>query len=166
MTKRGMPPTVAVKNIVDRTETARQALVEEMEHRPLIINRAPTLHKYNTMAVYPTLTKGHTLHISPIIASGFNADFDGDTMQMHVPVTEKAVEETKEKMLPSKNLLSAAKFKAHYLPHQEYQHGLWIASSKKTDREPEVFASMEDAVRAYRKGEIDISDPVKIKEEK
>jgi DNA-directed RNA polymerase beta subunit len=162
MTRRGMPPTIALKAILDRNEAARRALVEEMGERPVIINRAPTLHKYNTMAVFPQLVKGHTLQVSPVIASGFNADYDGDAMQIHVPVSEKAVEEARDKMLPSKNLLSASKFKAHYLPEQEFQHGLWIASARESKDEPVTFATVEDAMAAYKNGELNIDDRIRI----
>jgi len=84
MVRRGMKPADALRNITEKSKVAREVLVEEMENRPIIMNRAPTLHKYNLMAVRPTLTKGNTIQVSPLITGGFNMDFDGDQQFDHV----------------------------------------------------------------------------------
>jgi DNA-directed RNA polymerase subunit beta' len=162
LVQRGMKKTDAIKNVVDQTPIARKIMVEEMEVRPVIINRAPTLHKYNLMASYPVLVKGSTLQVSPVITPGFNADFDGDTMQVHVPVSKKAVSEAKRKMLPSKNLFASSDFDVQYLPTQEYLYGLHLASKKKSGRRSTTFATKEAAIAAYKRGEVDIGDKISI----
>lgn len=163
---RGMAPTDAVRNVVDRSQIAAKTLEEEMEHRPIIITRAPTLHKYNLMAVKPKLVKGSTLQVSPLITKGFNADFDGDQMNFHVPVSDKAVQEAKERMLPSRNLFAIKDFDVHYVPDQEFQHGLYMATQPADRKSRTVrFLSKEDAVNAYKRGEIDVNTPIEIVKE-
>ncbi len=83
-----------------------------------------------------------------------------NTMKYHVPVTDEAVQEAIDKLMPSKNLLSIHEFKAHYTPKNEFLLGLYLASKKQSDRQPTVFASPDDVVRAYKRGEIDVDDPV------
>ena len=87
-----------------------------------------------------------------------------NTMAYHVPVSEEAVEEAKEKMLPSQNLLDVKDFGVHYLPEQEFQHGLYLATSRKKKGEPQVFETSKQAIAAYKSGRIDIDSPVIIKE--
>jgi DNA-directed RNA polymerase subunit beta' len=123
---------------------------------------APVLHRYGIMAFRPRLEQGETLHVSPLIVTGFGADFDGDAMQYHVPVTDEAVKDAYEKMLPSRNLLSAAQFTAHQLPRNEYAGGLYSASISKSDKRPRTFATRADAMAAYRRGEINADQPIEI----
>lgn len=163
LVRRGMPRLQAARAAEERSPTAREALVQEMGSRPVIINRAPTLHRYGVMAAWPRLTKNDTLEVSPLVVKGFNADFDGDAMNYHVPATDEAAREAAEKMLPSNNLFSAANFKAHYGPSQEYVGGLYEASSRvDTKNRPRVFATTHDALRAYRRGEISVDRPIEI----
>jgi hypothetical protein len=165
LVRKGMPATAAVRTVVDRGSAAREALEAELKERPVLINRAPTLYKYGFMAAWPVLTKGHTLQLSPVVTPGFTADFDGDAMNYHVPVTDDAVKDAVEKMMPSKNLKSVKDFKVHYLPNQEFVMGLYLASHAKNDKVPtRVFASREAAVAAYKRGEIGASDRVTVKD--
>src|SRR5690606_3912903 len=164
--RRGMPLLEAARQVEDRTPLAREELVREMEHRPVIINRAPVLHKFGIMAFWPKLTKDETLKVSPLIVKGFNADFDGDAMQYHVPVDEDARKEAIELMMPSKNLLSPADFnRPMHTPSQDYVSGLYIATaSRKTDRKARIFKKLADAIAAYTRGEIEIDDPIEIED--
>ncbi len=167
LVRKGMPATAAVKAVVDKAGAARDALEEEVKHRPVLINRAPTLYKYGFMAAYPVLVKGHTLQLSPVVTPGFTADFDGDAMNYHVPSTDEAISDAVNKMLPSKNLKSVKDFKVHYLPNQEFVMGLYLASHAKNDKvPPRVFASREAAISAYKRGEINASDRVVVRDEK
>jgi len=158
--RRGMPATEAARAVADRHPTAKNALLEEMQARPVLINRAPTLHKYGFMAAWPTLVKGDTLQISPVVTPGFGADFDGDAMNYHVPVSDAAVREAKEKMLPSANLRDVRGFKLHYLPRHEFLLGLYLASTADNRNEPRSFRTRQDALRAYRRGELGLGDRV------
>lgn len=87
-----------------------------------------------------------------------------DTMQFHVPVSDDAVDEAVNKMLPSRNLLSVRKFDVHYVPAQEFLHGLFRATGKPSSREPRVFRSVKDVEAAYRRGEIGADDRVRVQE--
>lgn len=161
--RKGLPLVQAAKAVVDRTAAAKNELMQEMQERPVIINRAPVLHRFGIMAFYPRLVKDNTLQVSPLIVKGFNADFDGDAMQFHVPVSDEAKKEAIDRMLPSRNLLSPADFKTPaHMPSQEYTGGLYAATTGNSGRRPHVFRSIKDMLAAFRRGEISITDPVEI----
>lgn len=159
--RRGLPVSQALRAVKDKTDLARQALQEEMEHRPVIVNRAPVLHRFGIMAFRPQLVKGSTVQVSPLVTKGFNADFDGDAVNFHVVSDEAARLEALDRMLPSRALLNPSDFKSPvHVPGQEYVGGLYTASSRPQGRKPRVFNTKEDAIRAYRRGEIRVDDPV------
>jgi len=164
LTRRGVGAAQAALMVSNRDRRALDALTEEMGRRPVIINRAPTLHRYGIMAAYPVLTRGHTLQVSPLTTSGYGADFDGDAEQFHVPVTDEAVEETKNKLLPSRNLINVKNFDVHYVPGQEFLDGLFRATNPGDAKagSPRTFRNARDVERAYRRGEIDVNSRVKI----
>jgi hypothetical protein len=162
LVRRGMGHLAAARAVEDHTEQARQMLVDEMQERPVIINRAPVLHRYGMMAFRPQLMRGETLHVSPLIVTGFGADFDGDAMQYHVPALDEAVRDAYDKMLPSRNLLSVSNFRVHQLPGKEYGGGLYVATTARANRRPRVFATRADALAAYRRGDISHDHPVEI----
>jgi DNA-directed RNA polymerase subunit beta' len=162
--RRGVDRFQAADMIEKKNSMAKDAMLAEMDARPVIITRAPILHRYGTMAFRPKLVKGSTLQVPPIIVKGFNADFDGDAMNYHVPSTDEAVKDAMEKMLPSRNLFAAKSFKVHQLPANEYQGGLYTATSAPTNRPEKYFKTKADAIRAYRSGEIEANDKVVIME--
>jgi DNA-directed RNA polymerase subunit beta len=166
LVRRGMPRMQALGAIEEKNKAAFDELNTQMNKRPIIINRAPVLHRYGVMAFYPRLTKNKVMEVSPVITKGFGADFDGDAMQYHVPSTDDAAKEAIDKMLPSKNLFSTASFKAQYVPNKEYQTGLYVASSRIDKKaKPRVFRNKKDAIAAYRRGEISVDTPVHIVED-
>ena len=161
----GATPLEAMKQVESRTPTANRALLAEMQKRPVMITRAPVLHKYNFMAARPVLTAGPTLRLSPSVVVGFNADFDGDQMRLHVPSTQAAVDEAYRKMLPSRNLLSAATFQAQPFVKNEFLYGLYLASRQKADKNvAKTFRTRDDAIKAFNRGEIAATDTVRILE--
>jgi DNA-directed RNA polymerase subunit beta len=165
LVRRGLPRMQALQAVEDRNNEASAELQKQMGSRPIVINRAPVLHRYGMMAFYPKLTKNKVMEVNPVITKAFNADFDGDAMQYHVPSTEEAAQEAAEKMLPSKNLFATASFKAHYIPQAEFQTGVYLASSRVDKRaKPRVYRTKQDAIAAYRRGEIDVDSPVHIVE--
>lgn len=161
LVRRGMSAMAAAKAVEQRTPAAKQALLDEMAKRPVIINRAPVLHRYGMMAAWPVLTKGETLQIPPIVTGGFNADFDGDAMNYHVPASDEAVQDAVNKMLPSRNLRAVADFDVHYTPKQEFLYGLHLATTAR-GRRTHTFLSKKDVYAAFRRGEIGIGDIVTI----
>ncbi len=163
--RRGLPVTEAIRSVENRTDLAREELIGEMGERPVIINRAPVLHRWGIMAFYPRLVKEDTLQVSPLIVKGFGMDFDGDAVQYHVPVDDAAKKEAIERMLPSRNLLSAADFKSPWhQPRNEFLAGLYAATSGASKRRPRVFRNLQDAYAAFRRGEADINDPIELLE--
>jgi DNA-directed RNA polymerase beta subunit len=163
LVRKGSSRLQASRAVKERSKVARETLLKEMETRPVIINRAPTLHRYGMMASWPKLVKGDTLQISPLVVGGFGADFDGDAMNYHVPSTDEAAQEAIEKMLPSRNLFSTANFKAHQTPTQEYIGGLYEASARVNERDkPRVFATKADAIKAYMRGDIGVDRKIEI----
>lgn len=164
--RKGLPLAQAKQAAQNRDAAARRELLEEMEHRPVFINRAPVLHRFGIMAFRPRLTKSDTVQFSPLIVKGFGADFDGDAVQYHVPVREEAVKEAIDRMLPSRNLLSPADFKTPvHMPGQEYIGGLYEATSPaKPKQRVHRFASRRDALRALAAGDIRVDTPIEIDE--
>jgi hypothetical protein len=154
LTRRGVSPIRAAELVENKDKMAYEAMQQEVQERPVIITRAPVLHRYGVMAFRPQLVKSETLQIPPAIVTGFGADFDGDTMNYHVPVSDGAVKDALEKMLPSKNLLSTKNFKAHQLPKNEYQGGLYQATAFVSNKPERYFDTKADAIRAYKAGEI------------
>jgi DNA-directed RNA polymerase subunit beta len=160
--KKGVPHVQALEYIKNKHDVAKKAMLEEINERPVIVTRAPTLHRYGLMAFWPKLTKGDTLQISPIVVGGFGMDFDGDASNYHVPATDESRDEVVHKLLPSKNLLNPSKFQAHYLPRQEYVGGLFNATKVNSEKKPRVFATKQDALRALQNGEIHGDHPIHV----
>jgi DNA-directed RNA polymerase beta' subunit len=165
LVRRGMPVSQALGQVKDRTDLARDMLKEEMDDRPVFINRAPVLHKFGIMAFKPRLVKGDVIQVSPLIVKGFNADFDGDAMQFHVPTTDEAKKEALTRMLPSSNLLSPADFQSPvHVPSQEYLGGLYQASVGRSNRRTRYFRSKKEAIAALRRGDVAYDDPIRVME--
>lgn len=161
--RRGYSEERAAELIEKREPVAKDLLLEEMGRRPVILDRAPTWHKFNLMAFWPSLVPGNTLRMNPVVEKAFTADHDGDTMNFHVPASDKAVSEAIEKMLPSKNLFSTTDLRSpRYVPMMEMTLGLAKLTAPSTKAKPQVFVTARDAIRAYRRGEIGANDPVSI----
>ena len=153
----------ALQEVENRSAGARDALQKELESRPVIINRAPTLHKFGIFAAFPKLTAGDHIHMNPFVCSGMNADFDGDAVQFHTPTTREAVAEAIEKMLPSRNLLATANFKNMPDITKENLIGLYESTRPGASKAPiRTFATKEDVIRAYREGRIGPADRVRV----
>lgn len=158
----GMDVLQATKDTVNRTDRAREAMLKVMEERPLIVTRAPALHKFSVAAFRPKLIKGHTLLLNPVVYGTYSGDNDGDAVTYYVPVSKKAVQDAYNKMLPSKTLLAARRPTAHYLPQEEYILGAAIASRPGKGPVVRTFKTEQEAITAYRKGEIDVNDNIQI----
>ena len=130
----GYNPLEAKEAIKKKTMAARRALDNVMKQRHVLLNRAPSLHKFSIMAFKPKITDGKAIKIPPLIVSGFNADFDGDTMTVHVPITEEANKEA-ERLKPSRNLFQPGSGKLMVQPSQEAQIGLFYLSQTPAGRE-------------------------------
>lgn len=164
LVRNGMNPVEAVRSVREQAPEAKRALLQEMEVRPVSYHRAPVLHKYGHIGGWPKLVKGDVIKVSPFVIKGLGMDFDGDTANIHVPVYDKEIEDVRERMMPSKNLLSAKDFQVHYKPEREFHVGLWQATHgqpRESDRE-RVFDDINAVRRAFAKGEISAHDKVTI----
>jgi DNA-directed RNA polymerase subunit beta len=164
MVRSGYPAKQAVQLISKRDKAAFVHLQDVVKERPIIYNRAPSLHKYSVLAAWPVLVKGDALQISPSIVKPLGADFDGDTASFTVPASKKAVDEAVGKMMPDKLLLSERGDKPHFVPSNEYVKGLHLATRAAQKKPTRRFKTRADAMRAYQSGEIKVDDPIEIEQ--
>jgi DNA-directed RNA polymerase subunit beta' len=155
----GHAPLEAERMIKDRIPLAKDALDSVLLERPVILNRAPTLHKHGIMAMKPRIVAGKSIHLNQLVCVGFNADFDGDTMGVHVPVTDEAVREA-HKMMPSENPLSTSE-KILVTPRHESQVGLFrlTSSGKKTGKS---YKGHEAVYKAFHSGDLSETDLINV----
>ena len=118
------------------------------------------------MAYNPRLVTGHAIRVNPSTVVPFNMDFDGDTVNIHAPVSDRAIKEAYNKMFPERNLIGMRSREILYKPEKEYQQGLYIGTRMKAgpDVRTHYFNTIDEAKEAYRKGIIDIDDPIEIKQ--
>lgn len=168
MIARGIAPNVkSAKNMLERRPPEVFDILEEItKDHPVLLNRAPTLHKLSIQSFYPVLIEGSAIRLHPAVCSGFNADFDGDQMAVHVPLSDKAVEEAKTLMLPTNNLLKPSDGGPAATPSsKEIALGVFYLTSANTDLEvyPTVFADKEEAIFAQQIGKIDIRQKIQVR---
>jgi DNA-directed RNA polymerase subunit beta' len=146
MLQMGFKPLEALENIKDNGIGSRKALLKVMENRPVLLNRAPTLHKHGIQAFKPILVDGKDIKTNPLINAGFNLDYDGDAMAVHVPVTNEAVDEAWG-MLPSKNVFKAGDNSVVHAISKDYQLGLYYLTVPGKDTKKR-FKTVVDAENA------------------
>ena len=162
LVQHGMTSVSALQNVKERSDYARKALEKEISERPVIYSRAPSWHKFNVLSGRPKLIEGNTISINPLVTTGLNADFDGDTMNIHVPSQPSAVEEAYKKLMPSKMLFSIRdQDKVVPVPKQELVLGLYTAN-KRQAKNSHTFATEEEAIKAIRTGQVELSDEIEI----
>lgn len=166
LTKEGIPPLEARRMIEDREALAEATLQVEMKHRPVMITRDPKLHKFNVMAFWAKMIPGKSMEISPLIARGFNADFDGDAMGYSVPVSDEAVREAREKLLPSKNLFKPGLDQTIMRPEEDTIAGLYYGTHFVDPRPDKKYTTEREVIEAYEANEIALNDGVTLKTDK
>lgn len=141
-----------------RRPEAIDALEEELRERVIILNRAPSLHRMSLQAFEPVLVDGKAIRLHPLVCTAFNADFDGDQMGVHMPITLEAQIETRVLMLSVNNLLSPANGKLIMTPAQDIVLGIYYLTKEKGKRNDEVmiFADKEDALCAHYAGTVEL----------
>jgi RNA polymerase Rpb2, domain 6/RNA polymerase Rpb1, domain 2 len=162
MVRDGMSSTEAARHVESHSATARKYLLQEMEYRPALVSRDPALHRFSIMGAKPKLMPGSSIQLSPLVVKGYGADFDGDAMNVHIPVSDSAVSEVKERLLPSKNLFSLKDRSIFNQPSQEFILGLHNATSVNQKKPSQIFNTREEAKAAYNKGLIDLDTPIQI----
>lgn len=155
---------LAAREMVDKkAPVAREALLAESKSRPVIINRAPTLHRWSIIAAYPKLVTGKTIRVSPFIEKGMNLDFDGDTLQVHAPVQLGAIEDAKKMTLSHLLMSDQQHNKILAFPQHEAIIGVTLATNAAPSSGPvHKFNTVEEAKAAWRSGKLKLSDTVEI----
>ncbi|MEK7178304.1 MAG: DNA-directed RNA polymerase subunit beta' [Patescibacteria group bacterium] len=142
------------------------AILEEViQNKYVLLNRAPTLHRLGIQAFKPILVEGLAIRIHPMVCSAFNADFDGDQMAVHLPLSREAQKEAREIMLSAKNLLKPATGESIVVPTQDSVLGVYYLSIIKDGLKGEgkIFSDERDAVLAYQFNEIDLQAKIKVR---
>ena len=149
----------AKKMIEQQTNEVWECLEEVVESYPVMLNRAPTLHKLSIQAFHPKLIDGKAIQLHPLVCAAFNADFDGDQMAVHVPLSDEAIAEAKILMLSSMNILLPASGKAIAVPSQDMILGLYYLSLEKSDvkGEHKLFANVDEVLIALEQGALDLN---------
>jgi DNA-directed RNA polymerase subunit beta' len=158
----GHKPLDAAKMIEERHSLAKNVLDIELQKRPVFVNRAPSLHKHNFVAAYPVPVAGKSLRVNPFMERGQNLDYDGDTMQIHVPVTDKAVEEARQLTLSNLLFSDRSRDDLMVFPQHEAILGTYIATARVEPGAAKKFKTKAEAMEAYRKGEISMNTPIEI----
>ena len=164
--ERGIVKTVkSAKKIVDRKEPVIWDILEHvMKGHPVLLNRAPTLHRLGIQAFQPKMIEGKAIQLHPLACTAFNADFDGDQMAVHLPLGNEAVLEAQMLMLASHNILNPANGAPITVPSQDMVLGLYYITKmrKGTQGEGLVFYGPEEATIAYNEKKVDIHAPIKV----
>jgi len=170
--ERGIVKTVkSAKKLVDKKEAVIWDILENiLKGHPVLLNRAPTLHRLSIQAFQPKLVEGKAIQLHPLVTSSFNADFDGDQMAVHVPLSSAAVLEAQLLMLSSHNILNPQNGTPITLPSQDMVLGLYyITKGKKTTDTETVkgqgmaFYNMDEVIIAYNENRVDLHANIKVK---
>ena len=155
------------KRAIDRGATFVWDILEEViDGRVVLLNRAPTLHRLSIQAFEPVLVEGKAIHLHPLVCSPFNADFDGDQMSVHVPLSSQAQAEARVLMLSANNLRSPASGKPVNIPSQDMIIGVYYLTQVREGLpgENHVFASFDDALHAYDcRSEVDMQAKIQVR---
>jgi DNA-directed RNA polymerase subunit beta' len=170
--ERGIVKTVkSARKLVDKKEAVVWDILENiLKGHPVMLNRAPTLHRLSIQAFQPKLVEGKAIQLHPLVTTAFNADFDGDQMAVHVPLSHAAILEAQLLMLASHNILNPQNGTPITLPSQDMVLGLYYISKGKKSTEAEkvrgegkAFYSEEEVIIAYNEKRIDLHAHIKVK---
>ena len=141
------------------------ALEEVIKDHPVLLNRAPTLHRLGIQAFMPVLVEGRAIKLHPLVCTAFNADFDGDQMAVHLPLSEEAQNEARTLMLAAKNLLKPSDGRPVTVPTQDMVLGSYYLTIDKPGEKGEgkVFRDFNEAIMAYNEGDITIHSAIKVR---
>ncbi|MEJ7747612.1 MAG: DNA-directed RNA polymerase subunit beta', partial [Luteimonas sp.] len=165
--RRGLATTIkAAKKLVEREEAEVWDILEEVirEH-PVMLNRAPTLHRLGIQAFEPVLIEGKAIQLHPLVCTAFNADFDGDQMAVHVPLSLEAQLEARALMMSTNNILSPANGEPIIVPSQDVVMGLYYMSRALENKQGEgmAFANVSEVKRAYDNRVVQLHAKVKVR---
>ena len=170
--ERGVVKTVkSAKKIIDKREPLVWDILENvLKGHPVLLNRAPTLHRLGIQAFQPILIEGKAIQVHPLVCTAFNADFDGDQMAVHLPLGPEAILEAQLLMLASHNILNPANGSPITVPSQDMVLGLYYMTKKKMSRKDQVvkgegltFYSQEEVTIAYNENKVDLNASIKLR---
>ncbi len=166
--KQDMAPNVkAAKALIEKRQPEVFDILEKITKKhPVLLNRAPTLHKLSIQAFWPVLVDGAAIRLHPVVCGGFNADFDGDQMAVHVPLTKKAIMEAKKHMLPMYNLVKPSAGNPVSIPDsKEMAIGVYYLTSidTKLSMYPSPFSSPTEAITAHGAGLLNARQPIMVR---
>ncbi|SNX28841.1 DNA-directed RNA polymerase subunit beta' [Polynucleobacter meluiroseus] len=155
----------AKKEVESQTPVVWDILEEVIREHPIMLNRAPTLHRLGIQAFEPMLIEGKAIQLHPLVCAAFNADFDGDQMAVHVPLSLEAQMEARTLMLASNNVLFPANGEPSIVPSQDVVLGLYYATRDKINGKGEgmVFANITEVVRAYEASQVELASRVAVR---
>ena len=164
---RGLATTIkAAKKMVEReTPEVWDILAEVIREHPVLLNRAPTLHRLGIQAFEPELIEGKAIQLHPLVCAAYNADFDGDQMAVHLPLTIEAQLEARALMMSTNNILSPANGDPIIVPSQDVVLGLYYMTRERINAKGEgmVFADVEEMERAYGSGLVNLQAKIKVR---
>ncbi len=164
---RGHAPNVkSAKHVLERRPPEVFDILEDIiKDHPILLNRAPTLHKLGIQAFFPVLVEGSAIKIHPCVCAGYNADFDGDQMAVHVPLSKEAKKEAINYLMPEHNLLKPADGSPITIPNKTMALGVYyltsIDSNLKLDKT--IYSNQEEAITAYQNKVINLRQPIQIR---
>jgi len=153
------------KRIVEQARPEVWEVLEEViKERPVLLNRAPTLHRLGIQAFEAVLVEGNAIHIHPLVCAAFNADFDGDQMAVHIPLSKVAIEEARKLMLSTKNLLLPANGEPIVGPSKDMVLGCYYLTMEREGcrGEGKIFANLEEVALAYDLGKVDLHARIQV----
>ncbi len=158
----------SAKRMVDRQQSEVWDELEEIcRERPVLLNRAPTLHRLGIQAFEVTLVEGSAIQLHPLVCDAFNADFDGDQMAVHVPLSQSAVDEARQLMLSSQNLLKPSSGEPIVGPSKDMVMGVYYLTTEEkkdaADKTLPLFSSMDEAEYIYSLGHIKLRDSIRVR---
>ena len=160
------PTTKMAKNMVDAEHyKVWEVLPNVIREHPVLLNRAPTLHRLSIQAFEPVLIEGKAIQLHPLVCVAFNADFDGDQMAVHVPLTFEAQLESRAIMMSTNNILSPANGEPIINPNQDVVLGLYYLTREKVNGRGEnrTFTDFEEVTRAYQNDEVELHSKIKVR---
>ena len=164
---KGMATTIkAAKRMVERGASDVWDILEEViRQHPVMLNRAPTLHRLGIQAFEPVLIEGKAIQLHPLVCTAFNADFDGDQMAVHVPLSTEAQIEVRSLMMASNNILSPANGEPVIVPSQDVVLGLYYMTRERVNARGEgmVFANTGEVQRAYDTQQVDLHARIRVR---
>lgn len=165
---RNLAPNIkSAKRFIEKRPPQVFDILEEItRNHPVLLNRAPTLHKLGIQAFYPVLIEGSAIQLHPCVCAGYNADFDGDQMAVHIPLSTKAQQEAVDLMMPFRNLLKPADGSPITLPNREMAVGIYYLTTMDESlrkEDTQSFADIHEAFLAYNLKKVELREPIDVK---